>query len=336
MANEIKKIQNRIYRFVSNFCGQLHHDDAWQNVGKLISMIKSVDGVNDVIVGAGVYHNYINKVDTNAGAYRDYETMVTTDFGNLYGYIRCHAAGTVQDEFDKYDMTISLYPDKKRDVQEKRIIISPKQLNEIMDNKKTTITFTGSNANELGQNAQEKYSDALRAGLNNNTISMQGKTTTNNASDKDEVNISFDTTKSNIKDSVTTAFQNAVSNGADPNKIAINGNSEDITNGVAESRSFTKRNVEIAILYEMKRNGKTMTKKQLTEELLGNDESVNIAELIGGLNVFEVLQAFSDVFGDDEVQRLSNSWDMKEAIIDMYNKATPEQQEKFVNILNNI
>ena len=212
----------------------------------------------------------------------------------------------------------------------KKIIITKSQLNEIMDSKKTVVTFTGNNANEMGTNAQEKYNDAIKAGLTPSSIALQGKSINNNASDKDEIEIAFDSNKSNIKDAVTSSVQQAVSNGVDINKVVAKDNTEDVTNGVSEMRSFSKKNVEIARLHEMKKNGRVLTKKQLTEEILGE----NIENLIRNKNVFEVLQAFGDVFGNDALQSLSNCWNMSEKIVETYNNATPEEQEAFKKALD--
>ena len=212
----------------------------------------------------------------------------------------------------------------------KKIIITKSQLNEIMDSKKTVVTFTGNNANEMGTNAQEKYNDAIKAGLTPSSIALQGKTINNNASDKDEIEIAFDSNKSNIKDAVTSSVQQAVSNGVDINKVVAKDNTEDVTNGVSEMRSFSKKNVEIARLHEMRKNGRVLTKKQLTEEILGE----NIENLIRNKNVFEVLQAFGDIFGNDALQSLSNCWNMSEKIVEVYNNATPEEQEAFKKALD--
>lgn len=212
----------------------------------------------------------------------------------------------------------------------KKIIITKSQLNEIMDSKKTVVTFTGNNANEMGTNAQEKYNDAIKAGLTPSSIALQGKSINNNASDKDEIEIAFDSNKSNIKDAVTSSVQQAVSNGVDINKVVAKDNTEDVTNGVSEMRSFLKKNVEIARLHEMRKNGRVLTKKQLTEEILGE----NIENLIRNKNVFEVLQAFGDVFGNDALQSLSNCWNMSEKIVEAYNNATPEEQEAFKKALD--
>ena len=373
----LKKVQNKIYRTVSDYCGKMHNDSAWQDVKVLIAMIKSVDFVDDVIVGTGEYFNYTNP---EKGAYRDYETTVVTTFGNLYGYIRCHAAGTMDDIFKYYDMTISLYPDKKRDLGENKIIKNDKgeivpekcdicdgkivlqihgepvyickkcgkyfgtmpfhipmdenKINEVMDNQKTVVSFDGTNANEMGTNAQEKYNDALRTGLKPNSITLQGKTPTNNATDKDETVISFDSSKGNIKDAVTNSVQNAVNNGADINKLNVQGNTEDIMNGTNESKSYSKKNIELARLHEIKKNGKTLTKKQLTEEIVNSIDLKNKLKSIK--NVFAILQVFGNVFGDEQLQNLSERWDLVDGIVEAYENGTPEQQEQFVSMINNI
>lgn len=318
---ELKKIQKRIYKTVSDYCSKMHSDYAWQDVKTLIGIIQSVEGVNDIHVGAGEYYNYTNP---EKGAYRDYQTTVETQFGNLYGYIRCNAAGTMDDIFKYYDMTISLYPDKTKDMNEN------KQLKEVMDSQKTAVNFTGSNASEMGVNAQEKYNDALRTGLKQNAISLNGKSINNNATDRDEINISFDTSKGNIKDAVTNSVQNAVNNGADINKINVQGNAEDIINGTNESKSYSKKNVEIARLHEMKKNGKRMTKKQLNEEI---QNSIELKSKMSKMNIFKVLDAFTQTFGNEELEGLSTRWDMLDAIVEMYENASPELQEKFCMLL---
>ena len=320
---ELRKIQKKIYNAVSEFCGKMHHDDAWQNVKHLIGLIRSVNGVTDMNVGAGQYFNYLNP---EKGAYREYETTVITNFGNLYGYIRCNAAGTMDDIFKYYDMTISLYPDKQRDMNES------KKLTEVMDSQKTNVNFTGSNAAEMGTNAQEKYNDALRAGLKQNSISLNGKSINNNATDKDEISISFDTNKGNIKDAVTNSVQNAVNNGIDINKLNVQGNAEDIMNGTNESKTYTKKQVEKARIHEMKKSGKMFTKKQLTEEIV---DSMDLRTKLKSVkNIFGVLDVFGKVFGDDALQSLSERWDLVDGIAEIYDNASAEQQQQFLSMIN--
>ena len=320
---ELKKIQKRIYKTVSNFCGKMHSDDAWQNVSTLIQMIKSVDGVVDVAVGSGEYFNYLNP---EKGAYRDYQTTVETEFGKLYGYIRCNAAGTMEDIFKYYDITISLYPDKTRDMNESKILKE-----DIPDSKKSIVNFDGTNANDMGVNAQEKYNDALKTGLKQNSILLQGKTINNNASDNNETIIGFDTNKGNIKDAVTNSILNAVNNGADINKLNIQGNAGDILNGTNESKIYTKKQVEEARLHEMKKNGKIMTKKQLSEEIAN---SLSLKEKLSTIkNPFKLLQAVKEAFGDAALQSLSTT-DLIDGTVRIYENATISQQERFLQLIN--
>ena len=186
-----------------------------------------------------------------------------------------------------------------------------KKLNEVEDALKTQVTFTGNNANEMGNNAQEKYNDATRAGLKPNSIQMSGKSTRNNASDKDETTIAFDTTQPNIRGAVTNAVQNAVNNGADINKLNVVGNSEDVTNGIAEGKRYSKKQIEEARLYEMRKNGEVKTKKQLYDEVLTRKQLQEIAfecdrkcieEKLKNMNLFQALEAFRLTFGDDALQ----------------------------------
>ena len=150
-------------------------------------------------------------------------------------------------------------------MSKRTLIITNKQLNEVNDMNKTIVNFTGTNASELGANGNEAFNDAKKGGLKPQAITLQGRTPTNNATDDDEVKISFDTTKPNIKDAITNAFQSAVNNGADPNKITVDGNTEDILNGTSENKIFTKKMIDEARLFNMKKNGKILTKKQFVD-----------------------------------------------------------------------
>lgn len=264
---ELKKIQNRIFKAANQYGSNLFHDEDWSNVHKMIDIIRNIEGVEEVNCGAGQYFNYISKSKPIDPAYRDYKLTIRTPFGILGGYLRCHAAGTMDDEFSKYDITVSVYPTKEETFEGKKIIISRSQLSEIMDNARTPVVFDGSNAAELGSNADAKYKDAVNAGFKPDSISLQGRSSTNNASDKDETVIGFDSSKGNIKDAVTSAANQAVQNGVRLDKVVLQGNPTDITNGTSESKCYTKKQVEECRLAEMRRNGTVMSKKELKESL---------------------------------------------------------------------
>ena len=108
-------------------------------------------------------------------------------------------------------------------------------LTEASDNDKTTVAFSGDNANSMGTDAQAKYSNAVKSGINPLSIKLSGKSSGNNTDDANETTISADLSHGNIRDSVTNAINTAVSNGADINKLNVVCNAEDINNGPNES-----------------------------------------------------------------------------------------------------
>lgn len=226
----------------------------------------------------------------------------------------------------------------------KKIIITRSQLFEgLGDNLKTQVTFTGNNANEMGANAQEKYNDAINGGLKPDSIQMSGKSVRNNATDKDEVTIGFDKTQSNIRGAVSNAVQNAVNNGADINKVNVVDNSEDITNGVAEGKTYSKKQIEQARLFEMRRTGKVMTKKQLSEEILTRSRLQELAyecdrncieDKLRNMNVFQALEAFRQTFGDEALQALSTSRNTADAIVQTYINADQQKKDEFIGRLD--
>lgn len=111
--NPLERLRLLIYKAVNQYCGGIYSDNDWSHAKYLVGLIGEVPGVSNVIAGAGEYFNYLSgKSDPNRPAHRDIPIRVETAYGDLEGYIRCHAAGTVEDEFSAYDMTISLYKAK--------------------------------------------------------------------------------------------------------------------------------------------------------------------------------------------------------------------------------
>lgn len=308
---QLKKIQRNIYKSVSDYCGKMHSDDAWQDVKTLIGMIQSVDGVNDIHVGAGEYTNFLNP---EKGAYRDYQTTVETEFGNLYGYIRCHAAGTMDDIFKYYDMTISLYPDKKRDME---------------------ITEDIDIAVKANNNTTSDYLNALKNSNTRNDI-MKARAVT------PDVNAVVSGPKT---DDNSPKIDVEVPAGSTPEDVMIKqpeiGNA--ITNKGAqafvhgdgypnESKRYTKKQVEQARLYEMRRTGTIMTKKELRENILGEKET--IIPKLKSMNMFQALECFRQVYGDEALQNLSTSWDMLQGIANYFYNSDEEKQQKFLDLIN--
>lgn len=153
----------------------------------------------------------------------------------------------------------------------KNLVLSRKQLQEVLDNQKTSVSFVGSNPQEMGMNAQNAYNDARSAGLSQSAIKMIGKSPRNNAVDNDEVVIGLDTTQNTVKDAVQKAAQDAQNNGLNPDKTVIAGNAEDLNN-IEETKQYTKKQIEEMRINNIKKNGSVMTKQQLQEEFDSNSK----------------------------------------------------------------
>ena len=105
-----------------------------------------------------------------------------------------------------------------------------------------------------------------------------------------------------------------------------NGNSA--TNTIGESR-FSKRQVELGRMLEMRRTGKVFSKKQLNEMFMETD----IAEKIKDCPAFDVMTTFGSVFGDDAEREMMDQFSAggnpTDFIVSVYNEASEEDQDLF-------
>lgn len=191
----------------------------------------------------------------------------------------------------------------------KKLVITHKQLQLLEglgDDRKSLVQFDGDNANQLGNNAQEKFDDALRSGLKRDAITMNGKTRRNNANDDNETIINFDSTNNSIRDAVTNAVNNAVNNGADIDKINVQGNPEDLSNNeLAESRTFKKSDIEKARLDEMRRNGTVMKKGTINEGTLETAEANKMIK-----KLYKAVEKYTrNKYQDDDWHNLNQVFD---------------------------
>lgn len=319
MASELTKIENKIYRATSKFCGHIYSDTAWQHVRELVQIIENVEGVNDVSVGAGTYYNYLSTANPDKPAYRDYQITISTDFGEIEGYIRCHSAGDVDDPFSRYDMTISIWHEKM-----KKVIITPEQLYEISRRLKNSINeenniTIGAKASEnsIGSFTKAATSPEFNKQLANaQTVAPDVNVVISGPGENDskptEVIAKAD------DETITQALQKA-----NPNNIQSGGKVE-----IQEGKTYTKKAVEEARLRKMYAEGVKYTKKSLNETFLLESK----LEDLMGKNVSTVIDAFKAIGGDP--QSLKGEWDVASAIMKAYNNASPEQQEIFTKIIN--
>ena len=114
-AGEKKKVQNAIYKQLekTGTTGKFYHDDAWEGVG-LVK--KDIEDAFKTIKNA--HHEYEVSIAPDDGGYRkskdgmsqwkQYKVEIYVKGAEdpfMVGTLNCHAAGTVQDPFDMYDMS---------------------------------------------------------------------------------------------------------------------------------------------------------------------------------------------------------------------------------------
>ena len=114
-APEKKKVQNAIYKQLgkTNTTGHYYHDDAWEGVSLVR---KDIEDAFKTIKNPE--HEYEVSIAPDAGGYRtskdglskwkQYKVEIYVKGSErpfMGGMLNCHAAGTVDDPFDTYDMS---------------------------------------------------------------------------------------------------------------------------------------------------------------------------------------------------------------------------------------
>lgn len=101
-----KKAIKEIYKVIekSKMTAHKFSDTAWENVFKLMDVIRSVDtyvAELDYLVARGGYTNMTTK---------EYKlNIVLTSGEQIHGVLTAHAAGIMKDPWSSYDMTVQLW-----------------------------------------------------------------------------------------------------------------------------------------------------------------------------------------------------------------------------------
>lgn len=117
-ASEKRKVQNAIYKQIekTGVTGKFYHDSAWEGVK---AVRKDIDDALKNIKNAE--HEYEASVAPDEGGYRkskdgmsqwkQYKVEIFVKGSELPfmgGTLNCHAAGTMEDPFDTYDMSLCI------------------------------------------------------------------------------------------------------------------------------------------------------------------------------------------------------------------------------------
>lgn len=188
----------------------------------------------------------------------------------------------------------------------KKVIITPEQLKAI--NEAAALTYAKS-SNPADITAAVK--------------GMIGKTTSN------ELQVKIPGNDGPALATTLPALEMGKDDNISQNTSAINVTVDPTKTGMSESR-YTKRQVELGRILEMRKNGKVFSKKQLNEMFMESDD---IAEKIKNRPAFDVMTSFGSVFGRDAEQEMldifSAGKNPTDFIVSVYNNASPEDQELF-------
>lgn len=106
IAKTKKGLVNQIYNVTTPILSKMQHDDAWQGVSNVKKAIESI-GIEAVCLSVedGGYRT------TKDGLSKWKEYKIDIEHGDIVikGYLNCHAAGTIEDPFKYYDMTLVMF-----------------------------------------------------------------------------------------------------------------------------------------------------------------------------------------------------------------------------------
>ena len=116
--------------------------------------------------------------------------------------------------------------------------------------------------------------------------------------------------------------------------VPTNTGSFEVTN---ESR-YSKRQVELGRMLEMRRTGKVYSKKQLNEMFMETQDNVNrLEDGLGNCMIHKIFSAVANVFGpeveDEMKERISNGEDPMMTIRDIFTREDSNKQEEFLGEL---
>ena len=109
-------IINKIYQLTHSLTSKIYSDESWEGVNSIINTIKEVvefynrkDDRNLEVVISVENGGYKTSKD-GLNQWKEYNISIEeNDNSIIAGVITCHAAGTVEYPFSKYDITIQLW-----------------------------------------------------------------------------------------------------------------------------------------------------------------------------------------------------------------------------------
>lgn len=101
--------------------------------------------------------------------------------------------------------------------------------------------------------------------------------------------------------------------------------------GLTETK-YTKRQVELGRMLEMRKNGKVFSKKQLNEMFMEGEYDDGFADKLRNSNAFDVMLMFGQMFPEENQKMLdifSNGGNPTDFIVSVVNNSGPEMKKEF-------
>lgn len=109
LSYEKKKITNMLYKKTQNLTSRFYSDEYWEGVNMILEVIENTIGDNgelNVWCENGGYWKRLGEFPN----YKEYKINIKMNNGvEINGSIKCHSAGTMEDTFSRYDMTLTLW-----------------------------------------------------------------------------------------------------------------------------------------------------------------------------------------------------------------------------------
>ena len=196
------------------------------------------------------------------------------------------------------------------------MIISPAQLKAINEAASLMYSAPSSNVQSVAQAAMAKHpGQEVTIDVTDNTPGTNGT-------------LGFSDTTANTDPSQIKNFD----------KMTFGSNNTGATGSALEETRYSKRQVELGRMLEMRRTGKVYSKKQLNEMFMETQDNVNRLDAgLGNCLIFKIFNAVATVFGpeveEEMKERISNGEDPMMTIKDIFSREESEKQEEFLNTL---
>lgn len=98
-----RSAKNQLYRTISPLTSHKFSDESWQGVSQVIAALKEEGCEVDTRVENGGYRR-----NSSGTMWKEYLMDIQCGSYTFTAILNCHAAGSVEDPFDRYDMTFIL------------------------------------------------------------------------------------------------------------------------------------------------------------------------------------------------------------------------------------